>query len=574
MNERLPEYHLTRILADGTVEPPEVYPFHAPPGTARISRRGFVGSGVAIAGLLGLTGCREQSEKPASVASSGPTPLRTPRYDESTPVEQPRLIESPPPQPTPEPLPSPRTEPVAPVTTPTIPSRPLRAHRTGIRNLTFDSDSKRLISQANDGEIKVWVVPDGKLASVHGRRYLGTCLKMSATHKLFGAEAFGNMQRVLNLDDGKSVLEVRATQVIGLVTEPKLTAFYRLGRAIESRTADKMDADTSRDYFDDASAGYAVIDPVGKHILLTEGRTALKLFDAASGRKLWQRTPKADDPLESALAVDLAGKRIAWSLTYADRAMHVTSIPDGREIHRLEGHLSGVRASAFSPNMSWLASGDDDGAVIIWDLDRGKRLGYLFDPAANDTDGVVHQMKDTVTGQTITFTLPCGSPIPPGATCVCNCVPGTYRAPPPAYTGGGGGGFRCTCNRICTCIPVCQAHQLCHADDLIRRLAQGVVLGMGCAQLPYLAWARNRAPEETRLEITRVMTELVNGRLLGPGMTFALPKCSALLRHDNAVVRIMAAQALASAGRIDDAVIDQLALARERAWPGFEKSRV
>jgi hypothetical protein len=28
----------------------------------------------------------------------------------------------------------------------------------------------------------------------------------------------------------------------------------------------------------------------------------------------------------------------------------------------------------------------------------------------------------TVGGQTVTWTLPCGSPIPPGAVCVCNCV--------------------------------------------------------------------------------------------------------------------------------------------------------
>ena len=39
------------------------------------------------------------------------------------------------------------------------------------------------------------------------------------------------------------------------------------------------------------------------------------------------------------------------------------------------------------------------------------------------------------------FTLPCGSPIPPGATCVCNCV--TVPLPPPPPSSGGG--------EICTC---------------------------------------------------------------------------------------------------------------------------
>ncbi|MEM4245622.1 MAG: hypothetical protein QW404_03160 [Candidatus Nanoarchaeia archaeon] len=54
-----------------------------------------------------------------------------------------------------------------------------------------------------------------------------------------------------------------------------------------------------------------------------------------------------------------------------------------------------------------------------------------------------------------TKTLPCGSPIPPGAVCVCNCIPVTS---PPSYQPRT---YRtctcvpvCTCNKICVCIPV------------------------------------------------------------------------------------------------------------------------
>lgn len=46
----------------------------------------------------------------------------------------------------------------------------------------------------------------------------------------------------------------------------------------------------------------------------------------------------------------------------------------------------------------------------------------------------------TINGQT--YTLPCGSPIPPGAVCVCNCVT------VPALPG-------CTCDQVCTCDTVC-----------------------------------------------------------------------------------------------------------------------
>ncbi len=51
-------------------------------------------------------------------------------------------------------------------------------------------------------------------------------------------------------------------------------------------------------------------------------------------------------------------------------------------------------------------------------------------------------------------TLPCGSPIPPGAICTCNCIP-VRSAPSYPRT------YRtctcvpvCTCNKICVCIPV------------------------------------------------------------------------------------------------------------------------
>jgi hypothetical protein len=41
-----------------------------------------------------------------------------------------------------------------------------------------------------------------------------------------------------------------------------------------------------------------------------------------------------------------------------------------------------------------------------------------------------------------TYSLPCGSPLPAGAVCICNCV---------TVPGGGG----CSCDKVCTCDTVC-----------------------------------------------------------------------------------------------------------------------
>ena len=49
--------------------------------------------------------------------------------------------------------------------------------------------------------------------------------------------------------------------------------------------------------------------------------------------------------------------------------------------------------------------------------------------------GIDYEYTD-IYGNVYTFTLPCGSPIPPGAVCICNCV----TVP-----------VACTCHTICTC---------------------------------------------------------------------------------------------------------------------------
>lgn len=97
------------------------------------------------------------------------------------------------------------------------------------------------------------------------------------------------------------------------------------------------------------------------------------------------------------------------------------------------------------------------------------------DPIPAGQEGV------SVTIEGKTWTLPCGSPIPPGAVCVCDCVtvplPGDVGEVPPGDTGinfaGPGGetrtmpcgspippGWTCTCNCVsvppaCSCVGHC-----------------------------------------------------------------------------------------------------------------------
>ena len=59
-----------------------------------------------------------------------------------------------------------------------------------------------------------------------------------------------------------------------------------------------------------------------------------------------------------------------------------------------------------------------------------------------------------VFGRVTTFTLPCNSPLPAGAVCVCNCVPGAITIPhthAQQFDPVGNCTNHCLCDLICTC---------------------------------------------------------------------------------------------------------------------------
>jgi WD40 repeat protein len=119
----------------------------------------------------------------------------------------------------------------------------------------------------------------------------------------------------------------------------------------------------------------------------------------------------------------------------------------------LKGHTDDVTTLAFSPDGVWLASGSDDKTIRLWRLPDGDFVGCLYDKAAT-TKGTKGKSVDvTEAGRTVTYTLPCGAPLPAGAVCTCDCVTvGKYM--PKGHRRRVRGGA-CSCDTICTCDSVC-----------------------------------------------------------------------------------------------------------------------
>ncbi len=62
-----------------------------------------------------------------------------------------------------------------------------------------------------------------------------------------------------------------------------------------------------------------------------------------------------------------------------------------------------------------------------------------LDAAKDDTKGIEVSAKDPDTGQTYTYSMPCGAEIPSGAVCTCNCVKGRGGCACDSYVKSGGG---------------------------------------------------------------------------------------------------------------------------------------
>ncbi len=84
-------------------------------------------------------------------------------------------------------------------------------------------------------------------------------------------------------------------------------------------------------------------------------------------------------------------------------------------------------------------------------------------PSSPEPDSKIVKCKYTdEQGQMVQEVLPCGSDIPSGAICTCNCVPGTLNSAREVRTTSCqchsvltcSCDKICTCNKICTCVPV------------------------------------------------------------------------------------------------------------------------
>lgn len=334
-----------------------------------------------------------------------------------------------------------------------------KGHTGGVTGLTFLPGTDELLfllSTDSRGDVRLWTLPEGDRAdgfALRGNR--GTMLLAPRNTDLLLTYGKDKGIACWKRDDGAalSILEGHTQTVNTMAATPD-------GAILLSGSDDQ----TVRMWSLDSRSAIKTVKQFGRGVealaLVTDGSLAVAALSDGSIHK-WSMPEPGDVQALKHVAtkpiVAAVRPQKDWAAVGREKPeiALVPLSPLNKEMEYLKGHGGKVTCLAITPDGNFLVSGSEDKTIRIWDLAERKCTKHLIDLKASykSSEGVQYKGKD-VYGRTITYTLPCGAPIPPGAVCICNCVPGSLTIPKNYSRKFGTTGI-CTCDTICTCNTIC-----------------------------------------------------------------------------------------------------------------------
>ncbi len=184
--------------------------------------------------------------------------------------------------------------------------------------------------------------------------------------------------------------------------------------------------------FKSICAAYAIL-PDDQQALICSSKS-YSLMNLETGEAVW--TQKGPQPgggnnfqIKAASVMPDGSAGIILVIYNQKCWLYVISIADGSKLNEYElGYL--IRSDSFagpvlSPDGTKMALSVDK-TILYFTLPDLQLVGCPMDvdEAKNDKKGVEISASDPVTGESYTYTMPCGAAIPNGAVCTCNCVKG------------------------------------------------------------------------------------------------------------------------------------------------------
>jgi WD40 repeat protein len=122
--------------------------------------------------------------------------------------------------------------------------------------------------------------------------------------------------------------------------------------------------------------------PDGKRLSSTAYWHEDAVWDSATGRTLAYRCDRSTAPWHAIVSPD--GTLVAGHVEEVGLCVQETGT--GKERWRLPGKKNGVHGFAFSHDNRWLASSDDEGNAMLWDLETGRKQRQWKSPVTDRYD--------------------------------------------------------------------------------------------------------------------------------------------------------------------------------------------
>ncbi len=269
--------------------------------------------------------------------------------------------------------------------------RTLKGHSGHVDVLAISNDGKLLVSGGDDKTIKFWSLPEGKLLNtITDNPGPLTCLAISPDGKLLASVSNNNVIRLLSFPDGKLDMSLEGhTGIVQCVT------FSSDGNILASGSDDKT----------------------------------IKLWNIPERKNL--TTLKGSSRTIYSMVFGADGKTLVAGSS--DNSISVWSVGEGRLTvivnDKSSSTYSVATPLAISPDGTTLTTtvfaletGKRDAAIKLWSFPEIESLGCVFDEALTAKGTIIKKYRQM--GQQ-SFTQPCGTLIPTGAICTCNCVAGS-----------------------------------------------------------------------------------------------------------------------------------------------------
>ena len=198
----------------------------------------------------------------------------------------------------------------------------------------------------------------------------------------------------------------------------------------------------------DGSVKEFAVDPIISYVIVPGDRFVLLLigednksrniclYSLSDGEMVWKFVPDGEIRMaavtpDGSMAVLISG---SW--------MTLLSLADGKSLKHKDSGICCITAAGIA------VSGDGrkfavcaEKAIIFFSLPDLEIVGCPVDikEMKDNTKGVEVQGVDVLTGEKVTYTLPCGASVPAGAVCTCNCVAGRGGCACNSY-------HKCNCN--------------------------------------------------------------------------------------------------------------------------------